>query len=320
MLRARNRGFSLLELLATLGIVGVLATLALPAVQQTRAAAWRTQCTGHLHQIGVAFANYNATHGTLPPGYVSTFNAATLADEGPGWGWAALLLPYAESAALHDELNFSRHVEHRENATARVVPVASYLCPADRMPRSWMAAHRELLVGPGGRTSVVVQPIAAVAGANYVGVYGTGEPGPAGDGVLFRNSRVRYADIADGLSRTAFAGERGVALNSGQGWATWVGAPYGATLLANGGGDPDSPSGGWWVEAACGMVLGHSGEGRGAGDAAGDPNQFFSPHGRGAYFVFGDGHVAWAPNEMDYLTYRAMTTRAGGESFASDLQ
>ena len=114
--------------------------------------------------------------------------------------------------------------------------------------------------------------------------------------------------------QTLIVGERALPLNSGRGYATWIGAPHEAALMAYGGGDPDAPGGGWWRELACGMVLGHSGEGRGPGDPTGDPNQFLSNHGRGSHFLCGDGRVIWLANEMDYRTYKALTTRAGGES------
>ncbi|HVJ81640.1 MAG TPA: hypothetical protein VNC50_11265, partial [Planctomycetia bacterium] len=77
---------------------------------------------------------------------------------------------------------------------------------------------------------------------------------------------------------------------------------------------PDMPDAAFWRELACGMVIGHSGEGRGPGDPAGDPNQFLSSHGRGSHFLAGDGRVLWLANEIDYRTYKALTTRAGGET------
>lgn len=61
------------------------------------------------------------------------------------------------------------------------------------------------------------------------------------------------------------------------------------------------------------MVLGHTGEGHGPGDPRGDVNQFASSHGRGAYFVYCDGHVQYLRLEMNYQLYIALSTRAGGE-------
>ncbi len=319
MRAARRFGFTLIELLVVIAIVGLLIALLTPAVQASREAARRTICSDRLRQLGLALHNYHDALGLLPPGYIATFLPDTVEERGPGWGWCAQLLAYGEQHELREQLNFSRNVEHPENATARVASVPAYLCPTDRMPRKWMATYTEIKVDEfSGEVSTFIRNIAEVAGANYVGVYGTTEPGPDGDGVFFRNSSVRWRDLTDGLSRTLVAGERSVNLNSGRGYATWVGSPWEAALLSYGGGDPDAPGGGWWREAPCGMLLGHSGEGRGPGDLAGDPNQFLGAHGRGAMFVFGDGHAVWLANEMDYLVYKALTTRSGGEGLNAE--
>jgi prepilin-type processing-associated H-X9-DG protein len=67
------------------------------------------------------------------------------------------------------------------------------------------------------------------------------------------------------------------------------------------------------------MVLGHAGEGVGPGDPRSDVNQFYSLHaGRGVNFLFGDGHVTFLKATMNYKTYRALATRAGGEVVSAD--
>jgi prepilin-type processing-associated H-X9-DG protein len=66
------------------------------------------------------------------------------------------------------------------------------------------------------------------------------------------------------------------------------------------------------------MILGHTGEGHGPGDPFGDVNQFLSRHGRGAYFVYCDGHVRYLRNEMNYQVYKALSTRNRGEIISDD--
>ena len=315
--RRSTAGFSLVELLVVVAIIGVLTALLLPAVQFARESARRASCSGNLHQIGLALANYESAHRTLPPGYVGVWIEKLQTDIGPGWGWAAMLLPAMEQDELYQRVNAELVIEAPENATARIHPVTNYLCPSDQMPRIWVPLNIFQYSVP--REIITIEtPICEVAGANYVGVYGTGEPGPDGDGVFFRNSRVKPSEIIDGLANTFAVGERSSNLNYGRGLATWVGSVAPATLYSSVGGDPDMPGSTRIYEDACGMTLGHTGEGRGPGDAVADVNQFLSRHGWGAQFLFCDGHVRFIHGNIDYRIYKALSTRAGGEQAQND--
>jgi prepilin-type N-terminal cleavage/methylation domain-containing protein len=94
-MRMKRNAFTLIELLVVISIIGLLIALLLPAVQAAREAARRTQCVNNLKQIGLALHNYHSSHQTFPPGYISNFDASGN-DSGPGWGWAAILLPQME--------------------------------------------------------------------------------------------------------------------------------------------------------------------------------------------------------------------------------
>ena len=119
-MRKHHPGFTLVELLVVIGIVGLLVALLLPAIQAAREAARRSECFNNLRQIGLALQNYESANRSLPSGYLSQFKTDGT-DTGPGWGWAALLLDYLEENSLRRQLRFERPIEDPANAEVRVV-------------------------------------------------------------------------------------------------------------------------------------------------------------------------------------------------------
>src|SRR5437763_5332249 len=127
------RAFTLIELLVAIAIIGVLASLLLPAVQAARAAARRAQCSNNLKQIGLGLHNYSQIHGALPPGYVATWDPAFLRERGPGWGWASMILPQLEQNPIYEQIDFRRQIQDPRQATVRTTQIATYFCPSDNM-------------------------------------------------------------------------------------------------------------------------------------------------------------------------------------------
>lgn len=303
--KRRRRAFTLIELLMVIAIIGVLVGLLLPAVQAAREAARRTQCVNNLKQIGLALHTYDGSHLTFPSGYVSNFDASGN-DTGPGWGWAAMLLPQFEQTPLLNAINFNLAIEDPANMTSRLPNVNNFLCPSDPTATVYWAVNRDTATGAPR------QNICQVAPSNYVGMYGNGEPGPSGDGIFFRDGKVGLRDITDGTSQTLAVGERSHRL----GEATWVGSVTNAIMFPT---DNDD-IGRYRTETSSGMVLGHVGEGVGPGDRRGDVNQFYSLHsGGGVNFLFADGHVSFLRSTLNYQTYKAIATRAGGEVVSDDF-
>ena len=105
----RVRGFTLIELLVVIAIIAILIALLLPAVQQAREAARRTQCKNNMKQLGLALHNYHDVYGSMAPGIVVDITnpgaAPTVGSNDPAWGWQALILPFIDQAPLFNTLN-----------------------------------------------------------------------------------------------------------------------------------------------------------------------------------------------------------------------
>src|SRR5262249_9201790 len=98
---------------------------------KVREAANRASCQNNLHQIGVALHSYHDAQGSFPSGYRCQ-PQANPDYTSPGWGWAALVLPYIEQSNLAQQINFNLPVEHSSNLGARRMIVNMYVCPSDR--------------------------------------------------------------------------------------------------------------------------------------------------------------------------------------------
>jgi prepilin-type N-terminal cleavage/methylation domain-containing protein/prepilin-type processing-associated H-X9-DG protein len=196
----RQRGFTLVELLVVIAIIGILVALLLPAVQAAREAARRSSCTNNLKQIGLALHNYHDTFGSFPPGYVDGGTSEH-------WGWGALVLPFVEQSALHGTLNPGPRTlttALSSNLAIMQTKIGVYRCPSDTAPDR------------NDQRQINSQSLST---SNYVGSNSSDYPSdirgtPSGsnvyraDGVFYRNSGIRFADITDGSSNTIAVGER----------------------------------------------------------------------------------------------------------------
>jgi prepilin-type N-terminal cleavage/methylation domain-containing protein/prepilin-type processing-associated H-X9-DG protein len=291
LVSARRRAYTLVELLVVITIVAILVGLLLPAVQKVREAAARTACQSNLHQIGLALHGHHDADGRLPPGHRDPRPDTR---PGPGWGWPAFLLPHVEQTALHARLDPARTVLGGGADTTApptpdtLTPLAVFRCPADPGP----AANPNY---DGHAT------------ASYRGV-GWGRPltamGPMGlmiatlnapTGVLYRNSRTRFADVTDGLSNTLAVAE--VCLDDRRG--KWGGIWAGSNRLDRYG---------LWISGVYWGV--DEGPLRLNGP---DKWGFCSPHPGGVGVLLADGSARLVRDAVDPKLPADLATRAGGE-------
>ncbi len=182
----RSRGFTLIELLVVIAIIAILVALLLPAVQQAREAARRTQCKNNLKQIGLAIHNYHDAYGCIP---IADVNGAVNPISAH-----ARLLPQLEQNALYNLVDFNVPYDHVNNTIPRMTELAVFRCPSDPTP---------LPAAVGGRNNYYWN---AGSGVVMYTSGGAGQPDP--NGVIFHNRRYRFNDITDGLSNTAAMSEK----------------------------------------------------------------------------------------------------------------
>ncbi len=114
MPRPLRRGFTLIELLVVIAIIAILVALLLPAVQQVREAARKSQCQDHLHNLAIAMHSYEGTYKVLP--YASTYNLPVSATVGrPQHTWVEFLFPFIEQKPLYDQIDWTQHITQGTN-------------------------------------------------------------------------------------------------------------------------------------------------------------------------------------------------------------
>jgi len=316
-----------------------LIALLLPAVQAAREAARRMQCTNNLKQIGLGIANYEAALGCLVSGYISSSIPSTQlgvpgqnpdsasGDNGPGWGWLALLLPQLEQTPLANSINFNLPTWVADNGSAVRVSLNVFVCPSANNPD---------LTCVMVDASQALLPVAnqRFARANYQYNMGWNDSGiPANispddlvrgsNGPIYRNSHVTTAGVTDGLSNTVVAGEKTPYLAD----ASWVGIipgyrhfAYNAFASAGTGGQGvnyDYPSS---------LLASHSGPSlyesptviHPPNSPLGHTDEFYALHPGGGNVLMGDGSVRFIKQTINLIAWQSLSSRSGGEVISAD--
>lgn len=319
-----RHGFTLVEVLVVIAIIGILIALLLPAVQSARESARRMQCANQLKQLALAAHSFHTTRGSFPPGVDHSSRR--------GISLFVFLLPYFEQSNLHEQWNYANPNNNtlggKQALAATVLP--ELICPSDQIPSNPMMNH-----GSGKWYGIT----------SYGGNGGTRSFHPdcgmlMTDGVFFTTGQYSFpqenqvpvctADIRDGASNTLLFGER-----SHTDWNYDSFAAHGFEQTMG--------EYGYWTGSGGHLALGDVTLSSHArinyrvpitydGRAAADPPvnsradfrfyadlrlcAFGSNHPGGANFAFADGSIHFLSESMELASLRVLSTRRGGEIVA----
>ncbi|MCA9015641.1 MAG: DUF1559 domain-containing protein [Planctomycetaceae bacterium] len=293
-----RRAFTLIELLVVIAIIAILIALLLPAVQQAREAARRTQCKNNLKQIGLAIHNYNDVYTCLP-------NANCGISETSGGSLFVSILPFIDQANAYKlfDFNLSNSDPYNVAVTSQVLPF--YMCPTSPMRRAVPGCSSDSGRAPGH--------YAVCGGTEDYNIYWSyyGDPNPVQNGaIVYTGStagKIRFRDITDGSSNTLMIGETAYNLPdykfssgscSGQSRYsfTYWSNPYPGSTVCNTKGDFNPK------DVANDSIYDSSWT-----------SSFRSDHVGGVQFTFVDGSVHFISENIDASLLDALATRNGGE-------
>ncbi|ODA30756.1 DUF1559 domain-containing protein [Planctopirus hydrillae] len=331
-----RKGFTLIELLVVIAIIAILIALLLPAVQQAREAARRTQCRNNLKQLGLAVHNFHDQFGNLPPA----------ANTGLGEVWSAALLPMLDQAPLYNTLDttnlFTNYTEGNNwgngsatyaasgtSVTDRNIRACRAVIPAFRCPSlpgptnvldistdGWYVSDRFIA------TYIACASGTAVTDANRFlddnGMLPVRDKVTPAGGTISRTPTNNFRDITDGLSNTVLIGEtrpqtENLSSPTEPVDGTATGQRYDHWIMGGDGMD----TGGTRTDAS--EFFGSLGVGINLWDSvtATDVQKevsFGSTHEGGCHLLMGDGSVRFISENIDSTIRTAIGTRASGET------
>ncbi len=302
-------GFTLVELLVVITIIGILVALLLPAVQAAREAARRLQCSNNFKQIGLGMHNYHSTRNCFPPGVIYTHHALPYPRHptppdyyGPGWG--VFILPYIEQTQIYNQYdpsllpsNFGVYAGNNILVWHNRIP--AYCCPSDPQDELLNVGTDNVSSppkNPDGRIWFYKTNAAGVADSDSVWFVSSQVPKYQmeiieGDGMLMNLRTIHVAEVADGTSNTLFVGEV-----TGGGPGTHTGWEYVDFDVAS-------------------ISFGINGPGTIPGDGVFSyaTDGFSSYHPGGCHFLMVDGSVHYISQNINYDLLVALTTRDGAK-------
>jgi prepilin-type N-terminal cleavage/methylation domain-containing protein len=323
-----RRGFTLIELLVVIAIIAVLIALLLPAVQQAREAARRTQCKNNLKQMGLALHNYHDTHNAFPPGGVGNANG----------NWIVQILPFLEQGTIYNRLLLvSRgfHPGEGEPSEANVpvlhnIVLSVLWCPSSDLPvvspfslERNMQGHWQTTsyVGIAG-ASASISDWTDISGGNRC-IQGSTRGFACANGMLVPNESIRMRDVTDGTTNQLFVAEQsGWIIEGGVRADHRTSSRWGAWLSCNDFGQPGRPGPPAWNS---GSIQFNTTAVRypigfrtymatsGGNHRSGNNTAIQSAHTGGAFVLRVDGGTQFASESMDANLLRRLCVRNDGQ-------
>lgn len=292
------RGFTLIELLVVIALIAALVGLLLPAVQQAREAARRTQCQNNLKQLGLALHDYHNLCNVFPPSSTSDV-------EQGGWignprlrhihSWSNLILPQIEQGPLYQRLDFNVSALHPNNHVVAATQIPVFRCPTYSGARVSADPNYTRFAADYAITNYV-----AMGGTTAGNLYGQNTGLLVPDGVMHTLSSNAIQEITDGLTHTLLLAEtreqrNAVRVDGGT-----------AAVMAMRFDEGNSPT-----YAGPEIALNYT-----PYFVYVNPRSDWGPssqHAGGAMHLLADGSVRFISQHIAAVVYRRLTTRAGGE-------
>lgn len=291
--------------MVVIAIIAVLIAMLLPAVQQAREAAWRTQCKNNLKQIGLALHNYESTATVFPPSCTSGLRRGVWSYPGTGpsdpnihlHSFASIILPYVEQASLYNTIDYNVSSLAPANRTAASKVLPFYRCPS--YSGQSMSTDPLYTAGSLNNSNFAIRNYVAMGAKTVLGLAGAV---PA-DGVMFPGSKNGFRNITDGSSNTVVIAE-----TREQSASVWIDGTS-ASVAAR------------WTNLASPTFAGTSNSINYKPYFPGGvfPNsigQLYGPssqHTGGAHHLMCDGAVRFISENLDVVVYDALVSRNGGE-------
>jgi prepilin-type N-terminal cleavage/methylation domain-containing protein len=306
----RRRGFTLIELLVVIAIIAVLIALLLPAVQQAREAARRTQCKNNMKQLGLAFHNYHDTFNVFPlqqtccgpqdpvPPCTAGFQTWRIRHS-----WTVRVLPYIDQAPIYNQMNFSTDGLCGANLVPKQQPLAAVNCPSDPRAKennvgnddanTTQLAETNYAISAGGHPNATASTPGVPGRPDAYGQFSVVPKVSQVRGMFSRSGySAKIADVTDGTSNTIMLGEVIGAWCRWQDWGhqSWATMAHPVNWRNN-----DFLAGLWTHDSHADCIL------------------FRSMHEGGAHFTLGDGSVHFISENIDGATWRNLGDKSDNQ-------